>query len=134
MNRLISRTALAALAALTLVLSSCSSADKVDQELLRARIDVIETEIKTRIGAALCTADSECRGLPIGALACGGPSRYLPYSIQGTDEGPLGRLSEDHRRLSAELVAAQGTVGPCVVLPVPTAFCERSAPLSCKLR
>jgi len=131
MNRTIARTVLAAL---TLVTASCSSADKVDQELLRARIDVIETEIKARIGAALCTADSDCRGLPIGALACGGPSRFLPYSTQATDEGPLGRLSEDHRRLSAELVAAQGTVGPCVVLDPPIARCDRSAPLSCRFR
>jgi len=131
MNPLLPRIALAAL---TLVLSSCSSADKVDEELLRVRIDVLETEIKVRIGPAACTADAECRGLPIGALACGGPSRFLPYSVQATDEGALGRLAQDHRRLSAELVAAQGVVGPCVVLDPPVAFCDRSAPLSCRLR
>lgn len=119
------------LAALSLG-SACSSNER-DEAALQGRIEVIETEIKTRIGAALCTADSDCRALPIGALACGGPSRFLPYSIQNTDEGPLGRLSEDHRRLSAELVALRGTVGPCVALETPQAHCERSQ-ASCRLR
>lgn len=119
------------LAALPLA-AACSS-DQRDELLLQTRIDVIEAEIRTRIGAALCTSDSDCRALPIGALACGGPSRFLPYSIQNTDEGPLGRLSEDHRRLSAEQVALRGVIEPCVALPVPAAYCERSE-LSCRLR
>ena len=125
------RAAAAVLAVLSLG-AACSSNER-EETVLQSRIEVIEAEIRTRIGAALCTADSDCRALPIGALACGGPSRFLPYSIQNTDEGPLGRLSEDHRRLSAELVALRGTVGPCVVLQTPTADCERSQ-LSCRLR
>jgi hypothetical protein len=90
--------------------------------------------VKTRIGPAVCSIDSDCRALPLGALACGGPSRFVPYSIRGTDEGALSRLSADHQRLSSELLAAQQAVGPCVALAPPVAYCDLTAPIACKLR
>jgi hypothetical protein len=37
---------------------------------------------------APCTADTECRTVPVGARACGGPEAYLPWSVRapGADE------------------------------------------------
>ena len=108
--------------------------DAVQATTLEARIAAIDVEVRTRIGAAACSVDSDCRALPMGARPCGGPSGYLPYSIRGTDEGALSRLSDDHRRLSAELAAQRPVVGTCEVLPEPVAYCERSAPLACRVR
>ena len=119
----------AALAALAL--AACGS-DKVEEVSLATRIDVIEAEAKTRIGPAACLVDSDCRALPMGALACGGPSRFLPYSIRGTDEGVLTRLSADHQRLSAEQVAGAGTGSICIAVVPGVPRCEL-ATLSCKL-
>ncbi len=124
----------AAVLAIALGVAGCGGSDALGQAVLATRIDVIEAEIRTRIGPAACLVDEDCRALPLGALACGGPSGYVPYSIRGTDEGALSRLSADHQRLSAEQVAQQGRFGTCVAVPVPTAYCERSAPLSCRLR
>ena len=123
-----------ALAALLVGLVGCGGGSKVEEVALATRIDAIEIEIKSRIGGALCSVDTDCRALPMGALACGGPSRHVPYSIRGTDEGALSRLSADHQRLSAEQLAGQQAVGPCVALAEPVAVCELSAPLACKLR
>jgi hypothetical protein len=128
-----SHAGLAGVLALTL-LAACGSSDKIDEAALKARIDVIETEVTTRTGLATCVQDSDCRSLPMGALACGGPSRFHPYSKLLTDEAAMAKLGEDHRRLSAELLTLQATAGPCVALATPTPFCSLSAPLTCKLR
>jgi hypothetical protein len=122
---------LLAAALVALSLAACGS-DKVEEVSLATRIDLIEAEAKTRIGPAICSIDSDCRALPMGALACGGPSRFLPYSIRGTDEGVLTRLSADHQRLSAEQVAAAGTVGVCIAVVPGVPRCELVT-LSCKL-
>jgi hypothetical protein len=129
------RTFVAAFAVLGLgALAGCSGSDKVEAVTLQARIDVIEAEVRTRIGPAACTSDGECRVLPMGALACGGPASFVPYSIRATDEGALGRLSADHQALSAEQLKERAAVGTCIALQVPAAYCELSAPLSCKTR
>jgi len=118
--------AVALAAGLCAALSACGGSGEVEAATLGARIEALEAEIRLRIGPALCKADEDCRALPIGALACGGPSRFLPYSAVGTDEAALERTAEDHRRLSAEQVRAEGTVGPCMMLSPPLPRCERS--------
>jgi hypothetical protein len=122
-------------AGLLLALAGCGGGSSALQEAsLETRIAALDVEVKTRIGPAVCSLDSDCRALPMGALACGGPSEYLPYSIRGTDEGALARLSADHQRLSAELSAQRQAVGPCIALAPPAAVCRQSAPLACTLR
>lgn len=116
----------AAVAGLCVALSACGGSGDVEAATLSARIEALEAQIALRIGPALCRADEDCRALPIGALACGGPSRFLPYSVVGTDESALERAAEEHRRLSAEQVKAAGTVGPCMMLSPPLPRCERS--------
>ena len=117
------------------VLAACGGGgDAVQATTLEARIAAIDVEVRTRIGPAVCSVDSDCRALPMGARPCGGPSGYLPYSIRGTDEGPLARLSADHRKLSEELNLQRQAVGTCEVAAEPVPYCERSAPLACKLR
>jgi hypothetical protein len=118
--------AVARAAVLSAGLSACGGSADVQAATLGARIDALEAEIKVRIGPALCRADEDCRALPIGALACGGPSRFLPYSVVGTDEAALERAAGEHRRLSAEKVKAEGTMGICMMLSPPVPRCERS--------
>ncbi|MEN9315313.1 MAG: hypothetical protein RJA99_2395 [Pseudomonadota bacterium] len=123
-----------AVLAAALLAAGCGEGTKIEEVSLATRVDAIEVEVKTRIGPAVCSVDADCRALPMGALPCGGPSRFLPYSIRGTDEGALSRLSADHQRLSAELLAGQQAVGNCLALLQPVAYCELGAPLACKLR
>jgi hypothetical protein len=128
---MIGRAAVGLLAASAL-LAACGGS-KVEEVALSVRIEAAETEIRTRIGPAICSVDGDCRALPMGALACGGPSRFVPYSIRGTDEGALSRLSEEHQRLSREQLQASGPVaGPCIALLPAVPRCEL-VQLSCKL-
>lgn len=98
---------------------------------INARLLVLETDISTKVLKPLCTSDAQCRALPLGARACGGPDRYQAYSTQVSDRADLERLSAEHQRLSAQRNELEGTMGICSVLPVPAARCES---LSCVVR
>lgn len=79
--------------------------------------------IRTLIGEASCTHSGQCRTLPIGAMACGGPEDYLPYSESRTDEKTLRALGEQYK---AERIAenkARGLMSICRYLPDPGAVC-----------
>ena len=52
------------------------------------------SRIRALVGDASCTESGQCRTLPIGAVACGGPQDYLPYSTSRTDEKALLALGE----------------------------------------
>ena len=86
--------------------------------------------IRTLIGEASCTHSGQCRTLPIGAMACGGPEGYLPYSESRTDEKSLRALGEQYK---AERIAenkASGMMSICRYLPDPGAVCTSG---SCQL-
>jgi len=110
-------------------IASAGGAAKVAE--INARLLVLETDISTKVLKPLCTSDAQCRALPLGARACGGPDRYQAYSTQVSDRADLERLSAEHQRLSAQRNELEGTMGICSVLPVPAARCES---LSCVVR
>ena len=45
--------------------------------------------LKAAIGNAACTDSGQCRTVPVGARACGGPEGYLAYSTAGGQEAAL---------------------------------------------
>jgi len=110
-------------------IASAGGAAKVAE--INARLLVLETDISTKVLKPLCTSNAQCRALPLGARACGGPDRYQAYSTQVSDTADLERLSAEHQRLSAQRNELEGTMGICSVLPVPAARCES---LSCVVR
>jgi hypothetical protein len=117
----------AAIVAVAALLGACGGS-RVGDASLERRIEATGVEIRTRIGAAACRDDGDCRALPLGALACGGPSRFVAYSVRDTDEGALARLSAEHQALSARRLAAGAPqAGICVALAPPVPRCEASA-------
>lgn len=83
--------------------------------------------IRALIGPASCTESSQCRTLPVGAMACGGPQAYLPYSTSGTDEKALRALGEQHKAERQAEIKAGGMVSICRHLPDPGAVCVSGA-------
>jgi hypothetical protein len=80
--------------------------------------------IHALVGKAVCTDDSQCRVLPIGARACGGPASHLAYSTAHTDGAELQVLAE---RYHAEQQAGNqraGMVSTCRMVPTPVASCR----------
>lgn len=86
--------------------------------------------IRALAGAATCTESGQCRTLPVGAMACGGPESYLPYSMSGTDEKALRALGEQYRAERQAANKAGGMMSICRHLPDPGAVCVSG---SCQL-
>jgi hypothetical protein len=81
-------------------------------------------QMQQQIGTAACTADSQCRTVPIGHKACGGPEGYLPWSTAATpDEARLRALAAAQAEASRVEVAKSGRVSNCMMVIDPGARC-----------
>lgn len=118
---------------LLLLLISCTACTTQAQGPVRAQVKG-ETSISTapaatladirrQIGTPTCSNNAQCRSLPVGAMACGGPQSYLPYSTQTSDANALRALSErSYAETKAELTAS-GAVSTCMLKADPGAVC-----------
>ena len=79
--------------------------------------------IRAAIGSATCTDNSQCRTLPVGARACGGPEAYLAYSSAGGQEAALRALAERYQQERQAANTKSGMVSTCQFMPDPGAVC-----------
>lgn len=79
---------------------------------------------------AACTSDQQCRTLPLGAKACGGPESYLAYSTARTRPQRAQALAERYRKERAAANRASGLASDCRFLADPGAQCRAG---SCQL-
>jgi hypothetical protein len=105
-------------------LASCAQtpAEPAAQRLAR--------ELRTAIGPARCAADSQCRTLPIGAKACGGPAGYWAWSTLDTNVQAVQDLAARQAKAAREEVAASGMQSNCAIVTDPGARCDAGV---CKL-
>ena len=80
-------------------------------------------ELRTLIGPAACSADAQCRTLPVGHKACGGPAGYLAWSTEGTDAERLAALAARQAEAHKLEVEASGMQSNCALIPNPGAAC-----------
>ena len=80
--------------------------------------------IREMVGDASCTANEQCRTLPIGHKACGGPEGYLVWSTAGTSESRLRALVESYNEARKREVQQSGRVSDCSMVADPGARCE----------
>ncbi|MCE3264612.1 MAG: hypothetical protein K0R43_3691 [Pseudoduganella sp.] len=73
---------------------------------------------------APCNSDQQCRSLPIGAKACGGPESYLAYSTARTSAQRAQALAERYRKEREAANQAGGVVSDCRFLMDPGAQCR----------
>lgn len=85
--------------------------------------DDLLAQIRALIGNASCTDGSQCRTLPIGARACGGPEGYLAYSTSSAPEAELKALAERHKQERSDFHAKSGIMSNCRFMPDPGAVC-----------
>jgi hypothetical protein len=81
-------------------------------------------QMKAEIGDAACDAPAQCRSMPVGAKACGGPEGYLAWSTQRTDEKRLQALADQHAAARKDENARSGMLSNCMMEPNPGATCE----------
>jgi hypothetical protein len=85
----------------------------------------LQAEVHRLIGRAACKTDAQCRTLPLGARACGGPDAYLAWSVLGTDEAALRRAADRYGQWQAQEQARRSTMSICMIELDPGAVCSR---------
>ncbi|WP_194755408.1 hypothetical protein [Aliidiomarina indica] len=121
--------------------SSPLTENEVDQEMLRddftfAELEALRLQVHRTIGTPFATDPSQCRVLPFGAKPCGGPSRYVIYSIQETDPDVIEPLVDQYNTWSEIYNEREGLMSDCAVVPevsatvingicVPTEYADR---------
>ncbi|WP_143084587.1 hypothetical protein [Massilia yuzhufengensis] len=93
---------------------SASSADS----LARLRAMVADTT---------CTLPEHCQTVPVGAVACGGPQAYLPFSTLRVNAGEVLAQGERHKAARQAEIKAGGLMSSCRYLPDPGAVCTSGA-------
>ena len=81
-------------------------------------------QIRAMVGNAACSDNAQCRSLPLGARACGGPEAYLPYSTANLSEPSLLALAERYKAERQAGNAASGMMSNCRFIPDPGAVCR----------
>jgi len=80
-------------------------------------------DIRRMIGTPACSDSSQCRTLPIGALACGGPEAYLPWSTLHGNENDLRAAAERGKAARQAEIKRTGEMSICLNRPDPGAVC-----------
>lgn len=80
-------------------------------------------ELRSAIGPARCTADSQCRTVAVGAKACGGPAAYWAWSTEGTDAQRVATLAAAHTAAQQREIAGRGLMSNCALVPEPAVAC-----------
>jgi len=80
-------------------------------------------ELRTLIGPATCSTDAQCRTVPVGAKACGGPAGYWAWSTKETDAEALKALATRQAEAHRREVEASGLRSNCAMASDPGAAC-----------
>ena len=94
----------------------------------QANVPPSTTTVRGLIGDAACDSDAQCRTIPIGAKACGGPEAYLAWSLARTDERALRAEADRHAKAARLDAAAKGMASNCAVVVDPGAYCALAEP------
>jgi hypothetical protein len=113
----VTRLALTALLALLALLPAAAQTVPAPESQRLAQ------ELRQLIGPARCSSDSQCRVLPVGAKACGGPAAYWAWSTQGTDEKRLTELAARQAEAQRHELQASGRLSNCALVTAPAVAC-----------
>jgi hypothetical protein len=110
------RHGLALLGMLTALCGCGASPCEEASELLRTR----QLEVDALLSGAGCERVEDCKTVALGALACGGPSRYAVFCALSTDAAALEQQRVALEAQETEANSRCVTVSTCAVLQPPT--------------
>ena len=132
MRRTFVQSVMALLGAAGLMLAACSQAQAPATRVSGApaaeavprdaEARVLE-QMRQAIGDAPCSRDAQCRTVPVGAKACGGPAAWWAWSQAHSEGAQLQALSKQLDRLQRKRFEATGEQSTCQVVPDPGAAC-----------
>lgn len=79
--------------------------------------------IGAEIGDAACDNTAQCRTLPVGAKACGGPEAYLAWSSKRSNEKTLRAMAEAQQAASRADNKRSGMASNCAIVTDAGASC-----------
>lgn len=104
------------------LLAACNNDDD-NNVSPQQRLAEIEQQIDALAVETPCGSANQCTSLPLGALACGGPSKYKPLSTLASNRNQAELLASEHRNLSQSQLGLDNGAGPCVVPTQPQYQC-----------
>ncbi|HQC97782.1 MAG TPA: hypothetical protein PK306_18935 [Aquabacterium sp.] len=104
--------------------TACPAAPGAEETASRQAEAELLAAIDAEVGQAACTADAQCRSLAIGARACGGPERWMAWSVTTSRGERLDLLAGKLSALVQARHARSGLMSTCVVIPDPGALCQ----------
>ena len=81
-------------------------------------------QIQAAIGTAACSTQSQCHAIAVGAKACGGPERYLPWSSAALSASTLQPLTDRYAAARRAEIAAHHEISTCSMVLPPAAQCS----------
>lgn len=83
------------------------------------RMKELDRSIKEEIGEPRANDLSQCRSIPFGAKACGGPATYLAYSVTRTNEVHLRALIDEFNQNAKKYNQASKILSDCMIVSEP---------------
>ncbi len=107
---------------LTMLVAACQAQPEAAHAL--AAEAALLQRIETEVGSAACSSTAECRTLPIGSKACGGPVRWIAWSASASREASLQAWSQELAERQRQRDIDDGRMSTCSVVPDPGARCD----------
>lgn len=105
---------------------SCSKDDISDDTIAIAddqKLAQMGKEIQEFAKNKACSNGDDCRTMPMGAKACGGPTNYIIYALSKTDEKVLTEKVKQYTDFQKELNIKYNRSSDCLFLSPPTVDC-----------
>lgn len=90
------------------------------READRAAIQRLEQEAKAIANPVGCAESGQCRAMPLGAKACGGPRYWLPYCPLTTDVSALQRKLDEVRAAEQQFNRTYDVISDCSFVAEPS--------------
>ncbi len=84
----------------------------------------LRAQLTAEIGDAACDSSAQCKTVPVGSKACGGPEGYLAYSTKRSDSAKVARLAAEDAAQRKQDDQRSGMVSNCMMLMDPGATCS----------
>ena len=98
--------------------------EQFDEASDRARLEKMEQDIVAVVGDPRCQSDDSCRFIGLGAKPCGGPWRYLIYSVATVDSVELADRVREYNDFNRMLNRRHAWRSDCSLAPVPNVGCR----------
>ncbi len=86
-------------------------------------IKTAKKELNALIANTQCDTSAQCKVMPVGSKACGGPSDYVVYSTKAANEGQVSSLAKQITALEKAYNTQNEMMSTCQHLTAPSTQC-----------